>query len=44
MEFVFENSGKLQELKRQYFWNEASVDPMLFKDQIRKMKTMLYNY
>ena len=44
MEFVFENSNDLQKLKEQYFWDKALVNPILYKDSIRKMKTMLYNY
>ncbi len=44
MEFVFEDSNDLQKLKEQYFWDKALVNPILYKDSIRKMKTMLYNY
>ena len=43
MEFVFTDSDKLRKLVDEYFWNKAKVDPMVYKDQIRKVKSMLYN-
>jgi hypothetical protein len=44
MEFVFTDSEKLKKLMDDYFWNRAPVDAMTYKDQIRKIKSMLYNY
>jgi len=44
MEFVFTDSKKLRQLMDNYFWNKAQVDPVAFKDQIRKIKSMLFNY
>jgi len=41
-EFVFEDSDTLRRHIDRYFWNRASVDPMVYKDQIRKLKSLLY--
>ena len=36
--FVFDDTEEFQELKREYYWHEAKVDPLLFKKQIRELK------
>ena len=39
--FVFEDNEKFQYLKRKYYFNEAKVDPLSFKKQIRKLKSLI---
>jgi len=39
--FVFEDTDKFQQLKRQYYFNQAKVDPLLFKKQIRELKALI---
>ena len=39
--FVFEDNDKFQSLKRKYYYNEAKVDPLSFKQQIRKLKSLI---
>lgn len=41
--FVFEDSDEFQELKKKYYWNEALVDPLLFKQEIRTLKGLTMN-
>lgn len=43
LEFVFEDSPSLNELKRKYFWHEAKVNPIQFKEHIKMLKDMMYN-
>ena len=38
--FVFEDNDEFQSLKRKYYYNEAKVDPLSFKQQIRKLKSL----
>jgi hypothetical protein len=39
--FVFEDNEEFQSLKRKYYFNEANVDPLSFKKQIRKLKALI---
>ena len=39
--FVFRDTPKFQELKQQYYWNKAKVDPMIYKQHIRELKEMI---
>jgi len=41
--FVFEDNKKFQDLKQEYYWNNAQVDPLLFKQEIRNLKSLIYN-
>jgi len=41
--FVFEDNEQYQQLKRAYYWNEAKVDPLLFKMGIRELKSLMMN-
>jgi len=41
--FVFEDDEEFQRLKRAYYWNEARVDPLIFKQQIRTLKGLTMN-
>ena len=43
LEFEFGDSNKFNKLKDQFFWNQAQVDPLAFSDQIKKIKTIIYN-
>ena len=36
--FVFDDTDEFQELKQQYYWNNAKVSPLEFKMEIRKLK------
>lgn len=36
--FVFENTDEYQCLKRKYYFNEARVDPLEYKNMIRELK------
>lgn len=36
--FVFEDTDEFQKLKKMYYWNEASVDPLEYKKGIRELK------
>jgi len=36
--FVFHDTEEFQELKREYYWHKAKVDPLLYKKQIRELK------
>jgi len=38
--FVFVDSDGFQELKRDYYWHQASVDPLKFKKAIRELKAL----
>ena len=39
--FVFDDDEDFQRLKREYYYNEAKVDPLIFKKQIRKLKSLI---
>jgi len=39
--FVFEDTEEFQRLKREYYWNQAMVDPLNFKQAIRELKGMI---
>ena len=39
--FVFDDNEEFQRLKRKYYYNEANVDPLSFKKQIRKLKSLI---
>jgi len=39
--FVFEDNEQYQELKRAYYWNQAKVDPLLYKQGIRELKGLM---
>ena len=41
--FVFEDNEQYQKLKRAYYWNQATVDPLLFKKGIRELKGLMIN-
>ena len=41
--FVFEDNEKFQELKQRYYWNEAIVDPLEYKKEIRRLKDLVMN-
>ena len=41
--FVFEDNDKYQELKQKYYWNDANVDPLEFKKELRRLKGLIYN-
>ena len=41
--FVFEDNAKFQELKQRYYWNEAIVDPLEYKKEIRRLKDLVMN-
>jgi len=41
--FVFEDNEQYQKLKKAYYWNEAKVDPLLFKQGIRELKGLIFN-
>ncbi len=41
--FVFEDNEKFQELKQRYYWNEAAVDPLAYKKEIRRLKDLVMN-
>jgi hypothetical protein len=38
--FVFEDDELFQKLKRSYYFNEGSVDPLQLKTRIRELKSM----
>ena len=38
--FVFEDTEEFQELKRDYYWHQAKVDPLKFKRAIRELKAL----
>jgi hypothetical protein len=39
--FVFEDNDEFQNLKRAYYFNEAQVDPLNFKQSIRELKSLI---
>lgn len=41
--FVFEDNDKFQKLKQAYYWNEAVVDPLEYKKEIRTLKGLIMN-
>ncbi|MFC1554132.1 DUF5659 domain-containing protein [candidate division KSB1 bacterium] len=36
--FVFEDTEEFQDLKQQYYWKQAHVDPLGYKQAIRELK------
>ncbi len=36
--FVFEDNEEFKGLKQQYYWNQANVDPLSYKQSIRELK------
>jgi len=38
--FIFDDTPEFQNIKREFYWNEALVDPLLYKNEIRKLKAM----
>ena len=38
--FIFDDTPEFQNIKREYYWNEARVDPLLYKQEIRKLKAL----
>ncbi len=38
--FVFEDSEGFQNLKRDYYWHQAKVDPLKYKRAIRELKAL----
>jgi len=41
--FVFEDNELYQKLKRAYYWNQATVDPLEYKKGIRELKGLMMN-
>ena len=41
--FVFKDNEQYQKLKRAYYWNQARVDPLLYKQGIRELKSLMNN-
>ena len=41
--FVFEDNEQFQDLKKKYYWHEANVDPMAYKQAIRDLKGLTMN-
>ena len=41
--FVFNDDERFQELKKKYYWHEAHVDPMAYKQAIRELKGLTMN-
>ena len=41
--FVFNDNEQYQKLKKAYYWNQAKVDPLLYKKGIRELKGLIYN-
>ena len=42
--FIFKDDEKFQDLKQQYYWNKASISPLDYKKEIRKLKDLVMNY
>ncbi len=42
--FIFEDSGKLRILKRQYLLGQALVDPVLYKEAISTLNSVVADY
>ena len=40
--FVFEDNDEFQRLRRDYYYDEASVPPQMFKRSIRELKALIY--
>ena len=38
--FIFDDTEEFQNIKREFYWNEARVDPLLYKKEIRKLKAL----
>ncbi len=43
LEFIFNDPNRFMILKENFFWNKAKVDPLAFSNQIKKIKTIIYN-
>ena len=43
LEFIFDDPNRFMRLKENFFWNKAKVDPLAFSNQIKKIKTIIYN-
>ena len=41
MLFVFEDTEEFQDLKQQYYWKQAHVDPLGYKQAIRELKGLI---
>ena len=41
--FVFEDNKDFQNLRQEYYWNKANVDPLEYKKEIRKLKNLIIN-
>lgn len=41
--FIFNDDEKFQNLKRDYYYNLGSVDPLELKNKIRELKSMTLN-
>ena len=42
--FVFEDNEQYQKLKKAYYWNQATVDPLQYKQGIRELKGLMNNH
>ena len=42
--FVFDDDDQFQKLKKQYYFNQAKVDPLAFKKAIRELKGLCMNH
>lgn len=40
--FVFEDTEELQRLRRDYYYDEATVAPQIYKRSIRELKALIY--
>jgi len=38
--FVFEDSDAFEDLKRDYYWHKATVDPLKLKKSLQKLKAL----
>ena len=38
--FIFDDTPEFQDIKREFYWNEARVDPLLYKQELRKLKAL----
>ena len=39
--FIFEDDDQFQQLKQAYYWNEAQVPPLEYKQEIRRLKDLV---
>jgi len=42
--FVFDDDEQFQTLKQQYYFNQATVDPLAYKKAIRELKGLCMNH